>query len=182
MKRLVMKSIGSEKQIAAHPQSRIEKLLDLLADAGLLAGILIVLYFQPLLPAYIPSHFSLSGVPDGWSDSSTLRIFPVVSIACYLALVLFSRKPRALSFSWSVPDSANDEQHRLARLCFLWLKLQVFWLFAFLEWKIIMISMGRTEGLGSAFLPAVLVIMLGTFYFFYIKAKASLVNAKDSAN
>jgi uncharacterized membrane protein len=177
-----MKSIESKKQSAVHSPSSIETLLDLLSDAGLLLGILVVVYFRPMLPSSVPSHFNLSGIPDGWSDSSSLLIFPVVSIACYFILVLFSRNQRALSFSWTVADTASEDQRRLARLCFRWLKLQVFWLFAYLEWKIVMISMGRAEGLGAAFLPTVLVTMLGTFYYFYIKAKYTLVNAKDSGN
>jgi len=176
-----MNSRESKKQAAARTPSGIETLLDLLSDAGLLVGILIVLYFRPMLPSSIASHFSLSGMPDGWSDSSTLLIFPLVSIVCYLVLVLFNRNPRALSFSWSVSETANSDQRRLASLCFRWLKLQVFWLFVYLEWKIIMISMGKAEGLGAAFLPTVLVTMLGTFYYFYVRAKYALIPAKESS-
>jgi uncharacterized membrane protein len=182
IKKLVMKSTESDKESPVIPPSRSEKVLDLLADAGLLIGILVVAYFRPMLPDFVPSHFNLSGMPDGWSNSSTLLIFPVVSIICYLILVLFSRNPRALSFSWSVAETANRDQRKLARLCFHWLKMQVFWLFAYLEWKIIMISLGRAEGLGTAFIPSVLVIMLGTFYYFYIKAKYTLVNAGETGN
>jgi hypothetical protein len=47
-----------------------------------------------------------------------------------------------------------------------WVKVELVWVFAWINWTMVSVAMGRSAGLGLWFLPVTLVAILGTTGFY----------------
>ena len=122
----------------------------LAATIGLLVvwGVYLANYNR--LPQIIPTHFGASGLPNHWGNRSMLTMFPILSLAAYVAamgvhyLVLPIRRP-ATPLSGSV--------------IFL-LMAEIIWLWFFLEWQTIRVALGQAIGLGPVVNVVFILVML----------------------
>ncbi|MCL4295833.1 MAG: DUF1648 domain-containing protein [Anaerolineae bacterium] len=162
-----------ERPVIDLPYTSQEWALELIAVGGLalMIGMLSLAWFD--LPTLVPTHFGPSGQADAWGDKRSILILPVISVILYLMLTVTNRYPHKFNYLWPITVQNAREQYRLARLLLAWLKAEMIILFTFLVWATIRVALGQAAGLGSIFLPVVLVIIFGTvgiyFYFAYIK-------------
>lgn len=102
------------------------------------------------LPDQVPRHFNHVGVADGWGHKSVLFLLPILGVFQYGLLTV-------LGFAVS-----REVQGRNPALLLALLKLEIVWLFAYIEWRTILVAREMAEGLGILFLPILLTVVLGT--------------------
>jgi len=152
------------------PLFPLEKTLEFVAAMGLLASVIIIIKFWPILPHTIPTHFGVSGKPDGWGSKETIFLLPSIGILLiYIPITLLSRYPHIYNYICPITEQNAVEQYYLARLLLRWMKAEIIWLFAGLEWMTVQNALGKTEGLGLlTWMP--LVIIFGTIGIYMYKS------------
>ncbi|HIK28865.1 MAG: DUF1648 domain-containing protein [Oscillatoriaceae bacterium SKW80] len=150
--------------------SPFQVLLEIAALVGLVLSFLILLRSFPTLPPTIPIHFGLSGKPDVWGARQTLWLFPTLNIILYLGITITSQFPHTFNYPVAITQQNALKQYQIAFSLLLWLKLEIIWLFTFIEWKMIQVAIGVSQGLGIAFLPVMLLLVCGTSGFYLWQA------------
>ncbi|MEL7566816.1 MAG: DUF1648 domain-containing protein [Dehalobacterium sp.] len=142
-----------------------------LAGLSLIAGFL--LRFWPVLPETIPTHFGFSGQPDAWGSKTTLLILPLTGLVLYVILTGVGFFPHTYNYLWAITEKNARTQYKLAQALIGCLKTEIVWLFSYMVWKTMMISLGKAEGMGKIFVIVFLGIIFGTLgLYFYCSAQA----------
>jgi hypothetical protein len=84
--------------------------------------------------------------------------------------VTSKRFPHRFNYAWPITAQNAESQYRLARRLPNWLKVEVIWMFLFLEWMTIWVALGRATGLSIVFLPIVLIMILSTIGIYFYQA------------
>lgn len=119
------------------------------------------------LPARVPTHFGLSGPPDGFGPKSYLWVLPVVATVLYIGLTLVNRFSRAFNYPVKLTEENQARLEPLGIALVGWLKAEVLWVFAWLTLTSVKIALGRNSGLSAVFLPVslgVVAITMGLFW------------------
>ena len=132
-----------------------------------------LIYFWPVLPETIPTHFGFSGEPDAWGSKTTLLILPLTSLVLYVILTVVGLFPHSYNYLWAITEKNALEQYVLAKALIGSLKVEIIWLFSYMVWKIIMISLRKADGMGDGLVLVFLAIIFGTVgIYFYRSARA----------
>jgi uncharacterized membrane protein len=148
----------------------MEKLLEVLALAGLLYTAALLFTEWDQLPLRIPKHFGISGEPDGWGDKSNLSVLLLVGAGLYALLTILGFFPHLGNYPWEITVENAARQYRITRSLLAWLKMELVWLFAYIEWCTIQVAKGRANGLSPHLLLTVVLVLLGTVGFHIIRA------------
>ncbi|MGR6835880.1 DUF1648 domain-containing protein [Syntrophomonas erecta] len=169
-----MSLIGLDKKrpFIKLPLTRWEIWLEVLSALGILMLLFLVWQSWGTLPDKIPSHFGITGQPDAWGNKSSLITLPIIAIATHLLLTIVSKYPHTFNYPAKITEENAEFQYLMARYLIAVLKVEIIWLFAYIEWIIIKVALGKTTGLGNLFLPVFLLVMLGTLgVYFYNTSK-----------
>jgi Protein of unknown function (DUF1648) len=120
-------------------------------------GALVVLYLvaawnYPMLPERVPRHFDARGLPDAWGGRSVIWTLPVIALPLYALCTL----PSLLTELGQRPEPP------LEPVVLAWLKAEVLAIFLWIEWRSVEVAYGHVAGLGSAFLPVTLLVIVAT--------------------
>lgn len=107
------------------------------------------------LPATIPTHFGLSGTPDGYGDKSTMLFIVIVSGFVFTLMSTAPFHPHLIN----IPGPRTPEKIQTAIGMLRILKLEVMAFFAYLSWAMIRTALGAANGLGGV-VPLVFVSAL----------------------
>lgn len=152
------------------PRSAVEKGLEALTIIGFLFSLFLIYRCWNLLPERIPSHYNFEGHPDGWSIKETLFIFPGVIFIIFTAISVLERFPNIYNYAFQLTEKNISRQYFLARNLLGWLKFEIAWFFAYIEWKTIEVSMGQARGLGPAFVFIFLAFIFGSVAVYFWQA------------
>lgn len=152
----------NERPVLSIPRTLFETSLTILSASGVIFMCLAVGLSWHELPGQVPSHFDISGQPDGWSQRPTLLILPVVAVVLWIGLTLLTRIPHR--FNYVVPISRENaaDQYLLARTLLSTLSAEITVLFTYLTWQTIETARGSSGVLGPWFLPTGLMITFST--------------------
>jgi uncharacterized membrane protein len=139
-----------------------ELILEALAVAGVLFGVLYLAFTWSSLPARIPTHFGATGRADGWGSRTVLLMFPALSLVLWAGLTVLNRYPRTFNYPWPITAENARRQYGIARSMIVWLKFELVWMFAYIEWRIVLAARGDANGLGVAFIWVVLGAVFGS--------------------
>ena len=114
------------------------------------------------LPARIPTHFNASGQPDGWGAPGMLWVIPLIATVIYLLMSLVSRYPSSFNFPMRTHPAARRALEVIALNMLSWLKAEVVFLFACIQYTAIRFARSGYGTLSPLFLPAVLIVVFGT--------------------
>jgi uncharacterized membrane protein len=151
------------------PYSQPEATLEVIAAVGVLTLIILGIVSWPELPDEIPSHFGASGIPDAWSSKLSIWLLPGIGAGLFALLTIVSKFPHTFNFPWAVTDENAEKQYQIGRTMVVSLKAELVWLFAYMEFGIIQAAMGKTNGLGMAFVPITLIVVFGTVAICLVK-------------
>ncbi|MDQ3009479.1 MAG: DUF1648 domain-containing protein [Acidobacteriota bacterium] len=136
-------------------------LIDSITLIFLVLGWWIAIASYPRLPESIPVHFGLTGEVDGWGGRWMIFLMPAIATLIFaLDWFLFGR----LSGSPGMPAALALPLHMLL--------LEMAVLFTFITWRMSEVAFGRAKGLGSWFLPVVILTTLGTSAWMIVAGKA----------
>jgi uncharacterized membrane protein len=152
------------------PSSPIENVLDALGAVLVLATILIPVFTYGSLPDRIPTHFGISGVPNGWGGRQLVFLFPAISVVVFAGLTAAIRFPRFINFPFRITQENAVRQFRLIRLFLAVLKTLTAALFMWIEFMTVQVATGKTAGLGAGFLFVFLALIFGTTIIYFAAA------------
>lgn len=151
------------------PYSQLEIILEAISAVGVLVLIILIILSWSELPDKIPSHFGASGLPDAWGSKLSVWFLPGMGVGLYALLTIVSRFPHTFNYLWAVTEENAEKQYQIARTMVGALKAEVIWLFVYMEFAIIQVAMGKTNGIGVVFLPITLIVVFGTIFLCLIK-------------
>jgi hypothetical protein len=148
----------TQRPILTVPQNPQTLFLDWFTLVGLAALWAIAIHAWVNLPEYIPIHFGNDGRPDRWGDKGWIWLLPSLGTLQVLFLTVLRRFPH--TFNYLVPITEENAAYQYAIACSLlnWLKAQLVWFFAYIEWQMVQGSI-RSIRLGAWFLPLFLLIL-----------------------
>ena len=148
----------------------MDYILEVLAFLGLifLFGSSAIYYSQ--LPDQIPTHFGPGGAPDGFGSKKALWVLPVIGLLIYSFMTLINRRPEGFNYLVKITPENAERQYTMATRMLRRLKAFIILLFAYLVWRTIHIANGEAESLHGWILPVVLVVALGTTFFYISQA------------
>ncbi|MDO8587806.1 MAG: DUF1648 domain-containing protein [Armatimonadota bacterium] len=148
------------------PLSPLEKALEIIAAAGVVLSVLLLALRWSALPAAIPSHFGLSGAPDASGGKGMLAVMAAVNVVLYLLLTALSRIPRLFNYPWPVTVENARRQYQIGRTALSTMKAEFAWVLLYVEWQIIQIGLGKSQGFSFVFLPVVIFLQTVLFAYF----------------
>ncbi len=142
---------------------------ELIAVAGLVFAVAVVADFYSRLPERIATHFNAEGVANGFGARGTLWVLVGIALFLYLTLSVINFVPRVVNVKR--PLAPQRERVALSESMALvgWVKAEVCWMFAYICLAMVRNGMGLQVGLGWWFLPATLVVVLGTCVFYLVR-------------
>jgi uncharacterized membrane protein len=115
------------------------------------------------LPARIPTHFDISGQPNGWGTPGFLWFLPFVAAGVYLLLtVLGSIKFRRYNLPVPVTEANLPFIQEQTSEMLSWIKCEMLGLFVYLQWSIIQSARSNQFRLSPLLIPVLLVVIFST--------------------
>jgi uncharacterized membrane protein len=112
------------------------------------------------IPGTIPTHFDLTGKPDGFGDKSSIFILPVISSVLYIGMTILNRFPHIFNYPTKITNQNAERQYTIATKLIRYLKLIIVFTFSTIGLMTSLISNNKLSGLGILFLPLYLVIII----------------------
>jgi uncharacterized membrane protein len=140
-----------------------------LAIVGLAFLISSVCVFWRRLPSRVPTHFSASGLPNGFGSKGSVWAIPIVAAIMYGALSTLSLVPTRMSDPAEMTPDQRLRMTRCTAAVTAWLKVEIVWTFAWLNWTGLRVALGYASGLSEAFLPATIGIVFATVAIYAVK-------------
>jgi uncharacterized membrane protein len=123
---------GQAADLANIPRTASEVVGEIVALVATLAGLGYVLAVWSGLPDRVPTHFTLSGKPDGWGGKNTLLLLPLIAVVMYGLLTILARFPRMFNYPVKPTPAQLPFQYRLARWLLTWIKAGIAVMFGLL--------------------------------------------------
>ena len=112
------------------------------------------------LPQKIPGHYNAAGEVDRWGSKNEILFLPIVATLLYGLLSVVSFFPSI----WNIPVKVTDENRSAVYQCMkdllIIMKVEVLIVFSFITYFI-----SASKPLPAAFLPVLIIILLGTTGF-----------------
>jgi uncharacterized membrane protein len=143
----------------------MRKLLEVFGLAGLAALVWLTysaLYGPDRLPDRVPTHFDAAGNPNAWGSPHMMIIMPVTAGAIYLLMSLVAQFPASFHYPVRATPQTLPRLQAVTLNLVAWLKAEIAWLFALLQWAFIHSARTGEGHLFPAILPGVAVVILGT--------------------
>jgi len=143
----------------------MRKVLELLALAAL--AVQAVLTWRAFLgpdplPARVPLHFDVAGNPDGWGTPASLLFFPGIAVFIYLLFTVVTRFPSAFNYPVRVTPMNRARLQELALGMIAWLKAELIWLFAAIQWSVVESARRHISLAPAAFMPIAIIAVFAT--------------------
>lgn len=151
------------------PPSTVDLAVELTSVVGLIIQALIVAHFWPVLPHSVVTHFGANGEPNEWAPKYTVLIFPGLSILTWVGFTILNRFPHTFNYPVQLTPENAERQYGIAISFIRWLKMEMVWLLLFINYQLIMVSLGRARGIDYSlifvlFLTATVIIFLVRAY------------------
>ncbi|NOU90294.1 DUF1648 domain-containing protein [Paenibacillus sp. LMG 31460] len=147
-----------------------EKILDGVSILVILCTFGYLAYVWTLIPERIPIHFNGQGKEDGWGNKFSLFLLPVITLILYIGLTVLSKYPHTFNYPYKITNENATWQYGNARLFMNCLKMLIVVLFGYVEWTLIQIARGNSVALNIWIFSIVLLLILGTVIFFFIRS------------
>ena len=150
--------------------SPVVVVVEVLAAIGLLLAVLPIVKFWAVLPARIPIHFGLGGLPDAWADKVTIWMMPAVAAIIFAVLTAVSRYPHTFNYPIAITSENARRQYLLGRGLLVWLKAEICWLLAFVVRQQILVTLGNVQRFSVELVLGIIVLIFATVGVYLLKA------------
>ena len=133
-------------------RSPFDWLLEGVSLTGLLASFALAAGAWSTLPDVVPTHFGISGAPNGWGSKQTIWLLPGIGLLIYLLLSVAAHYPRFVNLPFAVDRNAPEVQRIIFRLLAS-SKAVTMLLFAYIVRGQIQLAINRGDNLGILLLP-----------------------------
>ncbi|MEN8769514.1 MAG: DUF1648 domain-containing protein [Candidatus Arcticimaribacter sp.] len=94
------------------------------------------------LPAEIPIHYNAKGIPDGFDTRNHIWGLPIIASVLFGLLNGLQKRTRI---------------HQIERQLLQWMQLLILVIFTYIQLQTFFVAVNKSDGLGSWFLPAVMI-------------------------
>jgi len=151
------------------PLNAAEIIFEILSIVIILATASLLFINYAELPAKIPKHFNIGGVPDSWGAKSSLVSLFAVIIVFYVLLTIFGCFPHTFKHYLAIKENDTKYYYHNARMLIGALKTEIIALFYYILWTSIQVAKGNSQGLGIAYTLVFLIVIFGTLSFFIVR-------------
>ena len=127
-------------------------------------------YNYSLLPDKIPTHFNATGQVDDYGGKSTIFLLPAIGTLLYAMLTFLNKFPHIFNYLKEITDENAEAQYRVATQLIRFLKLGCIITFLIIEYTMVQTATGKSEGLGTWFLPLNVAFTLMLVLFFALRS------------
>ncbi|UAY51400.1 DUF1648 domain-containing protein [Ferruginibacter albus] len=120
------------------------------------------------LPQTIPIHFNTSGQVNEYGSRSSIFILPSVATFIYLLLTIINRYPYLHNYPVNVTEENALTLYANSTKMLRYLKMIILIIFSMIEVTTYLMTIGKSNGLGIWFLPAILLVTLVPAVYFVI--------------
>ncbi|MCO6498233.1 MAG: DUF1648 domain-containing protein [Chitinophagaceae bacterium] len=150
------------------PQIKIEKngtdkVLEYTGWAFLILCWIYVFMTFGQLPEAIPTHFGISGEPDGYGSRNMIFLLPAIATVLFIGLTVLTRFPHKFNYLSRITEQNAITRYTFAVRLIRFLKWAIVVLFTFITYQTIETAKGRSTGMGEWFVPLV-VMGFGVFF------------------
>lgn len=128
------------------------------------------LYHFSSLPEIIPIHFDASGKADGFTSKIGIWFIPILGLVVYIGLFILNKYPHTFNYQVDITEENANYQYSLATQFIRIINLFLAGLFFYITYHIIASALNGSEGLGTWFLPIVLVGTIAPIVWYLIKS------------
>ena len=132
------------------PATGLDKALDAFSLAGVMLIVALMVAVWDKLPARVPTHFGMSGPPDGWGARSSLLLFVIAPLVIHIVLTILARFPWIYNYPTKVTLENAERLYRLGAVAGRWLRTEMVWLFVILGWQTVRVALGQATGLPAS--------------------------------
>lgn len=161
----------SNPPVIALPKTSTDRMLDLLTVFLLVVFWGVSFYYYSDLPEEIPIHFDYAGEVDNYANKKTIFLLPMIGTMLAGFLTLVSRHPETFNYTVTITPENAERQYRNALLMTRVMRIVIVFVFMLIDWEVIQIALGNSEGLGVWFLPIFLIVVFVPIIYFAIRSK-----------
>ncbi|MNI20943.1 DUF1648 domain-containing protein [Sphingobacterium paramultivorum] len=122
------------------------------------------------LPEIVPVHYNAEGKVDKFGPKSVLLMIPFITTVLYVAMTIINRFPHLFNYPVKITEENALQQYTSASRLIRYLKFIVVVIFGIIAFKSIPNVAATSEGLGTWFLPFVLLSVFVPVIYFLIKS------------
>ncbi|UDK98697.1 DUF1648 domain-containing protein [Lysinibacillus sphaericus] len=145
------------RPILTLPKTKYEKCLDFIGSGLFTVSILFIILQWGNLPEEIPAHFNAKGEVDRWGSKIEVLILPGIGIFMWIFLGLLEKAPHMHNYPARLNERNVEAFYLNSRKLCNEVKNFCLILFAIISCEIVLVALGKIEGLGWWFLPVVLI-------------------------
>ncbi|AHN23609.1 MULTISPECIES: DUF1648 domain-containing protein [Lysinibacillus] len=145
------------RPILTLPKTKYEKCLDVIGSGLFTVSILFIILQWGNLPEEIPAHFNAKGEVDRWGSKIEVLILPGIGIFMWIFLGLLEKAPHMHNYPARLNERNVEAFYLNSRRLCNEVKNFCLILFAIISCEIVLVALGKIEGLGWWFLPVVLI-------------------------
>jgi uncharacterized membrane protein len=135
----------------------------------LLFGIWIMVFFNyKQLPDSIPTNYNGAGVADDFGSKLSIFSLPIVGTILFIGITVLSKYPHIFNYPTKITEENAHRQYTNATKLLKMFKLSLAIIFGLLVFITIQHALGRGQGLGTWFLPLMIVLILLPMIYFLI--------------
>lgn len=86
-------------------------------------------YAYAVLPETIPTHFNMTGEPNGYGNKISLLLIPLISTVVFVGMTLINRKPEIFNYPAKITPENAAFHYRSATRMIRWLKFSIVLIF-----------------------------------------------------
>ncbi|MFJ7408335.1 MULTISPECIES: DUF1648 domain-containing protein [unclassified Lysinibacillus] len=139
------------------PKTKYEKFLDIIGGGLFIVSIIFIISQWSTLPEEIPAHFNGAGEVDRWGSKIEVFILPGIGIFLWIFLGLLEKVPYMHNYPSRLNESNVEAFYLNSRKLCNEIKNFCLILFAVISCEIVLVALGKVDGLGWWFLPVVLI-------------------------
>jgi len=150
-------------------KSMSEKMIEVLALAGV-----VLLWAYPMrhfgmLPDTIPVHFNGTGEADGYGPKGLIFLLPAFGTLLIPGFLILSRFPHKLNYPVKITEENAGRQYALAARLVRYMALSIATIFNLITVRIVHSALTGSAKPDPWFLPMILVLVFGPLIFFIFK-------------
>lgn len=150
-----------------------DKFLEFLAGLLVLVFIAGIIYYYPLMPDTIPTHFDFSGKVDDYGCKNTVFAILTLLLILYSGLSALNRAPWVFNYSVEITEENAEAQYREGTRLLRVVKVMVVLIFLVVEYESTQAAIQGTMKLGMIGPMLVGVLVIGILvYAIYSVRKA----------
>lgn len=133
-----------------------------MAVFGLVALLVVTLYWWAALPPIIPTHFGLDGKPNSYGPKETFFLLPGILILMLGMFAVLSRYPWLFNFPVAITQENAARQYQRGRTLLAALGAMLAWFFTVLQWEMALAAKGLDNFLTNGS-PVFIILFIGAF-------------------